>query len=121
MLERFADRVTMTWRIDESVLDARVPSLLLQPLLENAFKHGVERRTGSVRIEVAAEREGERLRIRMTNSGAALAPDRGEGIGLRNCRERLDVLYADQAALRLTANSNGVVATVALPLRFELA
>jgi Histidine kinase len=119
MLERFADRVTMTWRVDESVLDARVPSLLLQPLLENAFKHGVERHTGPVRIEVAAERQGERLRIRMSNSGSTLAAGRGEGVGLRNCRERLSVLYGQQAALRLAGDSNCVVAAVVMPLRFE--
>jgi hypothetical protein len=119
MLERFADRVTMTWRVDETVLEACVPSLLLQPLLENAFKHGVERRTGPVRIEVTAERVGDRLQISMRNSGSTLAADRAEGIGLRNCRERLGVLYGQQAALRLAADSNGVVAAVVMPLRFE--
>jgi LytS/YehU family sensor histidine kinase len=119
MLERFADRVTMSWRVDETVLGARVPSLLLQPLLENAFKHGVERRIGPVRIEVAAERHGGELVISMRNSGAALAADRSEGIGLRNCRERLAVLYGQQAALRLAGDANGVVATVVMPLRFE--
>ena len=115
MQERFADRVTLNWNVDNAALGGAVPALLLQPLLENAFKHGVERSRDVVRIEVQARRDGDRLRIAIRNSGSTLAPDRQEGVGLRNCRERLSVLYADAAQLQITQLPDAVEASVTLP------
>jgi CheY-like chemotaxis protein len=89
MQERFADRVTLKWNIDSAALGGSVPALLLQPLLENAFNHGVERSRDAVRIEVEARRDGERMHIAIRNTGPVLGSDRQEGVGLRNCRERL--------------------------------
>jgi len=115
MQERFADRVTLKWNIDSSELGGAIPALLLQPLLENAFKHGVERSRDAVRIEVEARRDGERLHIAIRNSGSVLGPERQEGVGLRNCRERLSVLYGDAAQLQLTQLPDAVEASVTLP------
>jgi LytS/YehU family sensor histidine kinase len=115
MQERFADRVSLSWRIDEEVLDAKVPALLLQPLLENAFKHGVERSLGKVSIDVSAQRDGERLRIVIRNTGSALAEDYREGVGLRNCRQRLDVIYGPTAQLQMLSENDQVSAQVILP------
>jgi len=115
MQERFADRVTLKWNIDSSALGGAIPALLLQPLLENAFKHGVERSRDAVRIEVEARRDGERLHIAIRNSGSVLGPERQEGVGLRNCRERLSVLYGDAAQLQLTQLPDAVEASVTLP------
>jgi Histidine kinase len=115
MQERFADRVTLKWNIDSSALGGAIPALLLQPLLENAFKHGVERSRDAVRIEVEARRDGERLHIAIRNSGSVLGPERQEGVGLRNCRERLSVLYGDAAQLQLTQLPDAVQASVTLP------
>jgi hypothetical protein len=115
MQERFADRVTLRWNIDSAALGGAMPALLLQPLLENAFKHGVERSRDAVRIEVEARRDGERMRIAIRNSGSTLGPDRHEGVGLRNCRERLSVLYGDAAQLQLTQLPDTVEASVTLP------
>jgi hypothetical protein len=115
MQERFADRVTLAWNIDSAVLGGAIPALLLQPLLENAFKHGVERSRDAVRIEVAARREGDRMLIAIRNTGSLLAADRQDGVGLRNCRERLGVLYGDAAKLALTQLSDSVEASVTLP------
>lgn len=117
MLARYADRVTLVQRVDESVLDVPVPSLLLQPLLENAFKHGVERSIGPVRIEVAARRDGDSLRLGVSNSGSSLAEGGGGGIGLRNVRDRLAVIYGGSATLELASNEHGVTAEIVLPLR----
>jgi LytS/YehU family sensor histidine kinase len=91
------------------------PALLLQPLLVNAFKHGVERSRDAVRIEVEARRDGERMHIAIRNTGSVLGPDREEGVGLRNCRERLSVLYGDAAQLQLTQLRDAVEAAVTLP------
>lgn len=117
MQERFADRVTLNWRIDETTLGAAIPALLLQPLLENAFKHGVERSREPVQIEIESRVDDARLQISIRNTGSVLMPDHPEGVGLRNCRERLNVLYADAASLQLTQNTGGVEARVTLPLR----
>jgi two-component system, LytTR family, sensor kinase len=116
MQERFADRVTLSWKIDDAALPGSIPALLLQPLLENAFKHGVERSRDAVRIEIEGRREGDRLHIAIRNSGSTLAGGgSSEGLGLRNCRERLAVLYGDRSELQLTQLPDAVEASVTLP------
>jgi signal transduction histidine kinase len=115
MQERFSDRVSLAWRVDADVLEMKVPVLLLQPLLENAFKHGVERSVGPVAIEVRAYRDGDRLRIEIGNTGSSVPAEYREGVGLRNCRERLTVIYGEQADLQLVQESDAVVVRVTLP------
>jgi hypothetical protein len=116
MLERFAGRVTLEWDIAGDVANAAVPGLLLQPLLENAFRHGVERSTEPVAIRISARRDGERLLVRMHNTGSTLTGEPGGlGIGLRNCRERLAVLYGERASLELAPADGGVEVRLALP------
>jgi len=117
MQERFADRVALSWNIGPDVLDTQVPMLLLQPLLENAFKHGVERSVGSVDIGIAARREGSRIVLEIRNTGSALPAEHREGVGLRNCRERMNVIYGHDATLQLTGDGDSVVVTVTLPER----
>lgn len=117
MEERFADRVALAWNVDPQLLEAQVPMLLLQPLLENAFKHGVERTTGPVTIEVAARRDNDRIVLEIRNTGSILTAEYGEGVGLRNCRERLKVIYGDEATLQLINAGAAAVAKVTLPER----
>jgi hypothetical protein len=117
MLERFADRVTVEWRVDDTVLPSEVPAMLMQPLLENAFKHAVERGREKVRIEIAAVPANDRLVLSVTNSGSSLPPDWREGVGLRNCRERLQLIYGAAASVRLSASAAGVQAVVTLPCK----
>jgi LytS/YehU family sensor histidine kinase len=115
MQERFADRVTLNWKIDDAALNGTIPALLLQPLLENAFKPGVERSRDAVQIEIEGRRDGDRLRIAIRNTGSTLASNASDGVGLRNCRERLAVLYGDAGKLELTQLTHAVEATVTLP------
>jgi sensor histidine kinase YesM len=115
MRERFAGRVTVEWQIADDVGDAAMPALLLQPLLENAFRHGVERSTLPVLIRIVARRAGDRLQVSIHNTGSTLAAQPGLGIGLRNCRERLAVLYGARAGLDLLPDDTGVAATLSLP------
>jgi sensor histidine kinase YesM len=114
MQERFTGRITVEWNIDANATAAWVPTMLLQPLLENAFKHGVERNSGSDRIVVSAQRTDDTLRISIRNSNSALGETYTEGLGLGNCRERLRLLYSDTATLALT-NGAGVTASVTMP------
>jgi two-component system LytT family sensor kinase len=107
---RFQDRLLTRITVAEEVLDAKVPALLLQPLVENAIKHGVARRTGSGRVEIAAFRDGETLRILVTNDNGTphtVPGSDGLGIGLENTRNRLRILYGRGARLSVQQTPEG--------------
>jgi len=117
MSERFGQRVAIDWRIAPETEGAQVPSLLLQPLLENAFKHGVEKSIGHEHIVVESARENGTVRLSIRNTGSTLGSSQTTGIGLRNCRERLRVLFGEQSSVTLKSIDNGVEAVVVLPFR----
>jgi two-component system LytT family sensor kinase len=112
---RFPDR--LTWRIDipPDVRRAAVPTLILQPLAENAIRHGIARSASAGVVRVRAFRENAHLRIEMFNSGAVR--DGKEGIGLRNTRERLHQLFGDAQHFELRSAEGGVVASLSIPWR----
>lgn len=113
---RFADRLTVTRRIAEDCRDCRVPPLILQPLAENAIRHGVERTTGPHRLSVQARRDGARLVIDVIDDGPGPAADTAAGIGLANVAERLECLYGDAATVRVeVASGGGCRARLVLP------
>lgn len=114
MQERFTGRVSVAWNIAADSLEAAIPAMLLQPLLENAFKHGVEKSSAPVAIAIDARRVDEELRVSIRNTGA-IADATRPGIGLTNCRERLDLLFGARARLDVAAQDADVVAAVALP------
>ena len=115
MQERFAGRVALTWNVADDVLDAQVPTLLLQPLLENAFKHGVERSREVVKIQVTAEKQRDELHLTIANNESTLSTTPSTGIGLRNCRERLQLIYGARASLELRQEGGSVVTQLTLP------
>jgi LytS/YehU family sensor histidine kinase len=110
MAARFAGRVEIGWRIDDALLAQPLPVMSLQPLLENVFKHTVEKRRGLTRIEVSAQHEDGALVLRVDDDGrletGALA---GCGIGLANLRARLAALYGEDASLSLASRAEGGV------------
>jgi len=117
MEERFSGRVNTAWQIAEDALAIRVPAMLLQPLLENAFKYGVEQTLGAQHIRIAASRGPDRLHLKIHNTGSVLHPGWREGIGLANCRERLRVLHGNAATLDICNDDGaGVEASISLPL-----
>lgn len=116
MLERFRDRVTLEWQVDQALLNTPVPSLVLQPLLENVFKHGVEPTVAHVRIVVSAQRKAGALELVISNSGSVLPPEQHEGVGLRNIRERLGIIYGDAASLLVRNDGDAVAAQVSIPM-----
>ena len=119
MAERFSGRVNMVWQVDEEAFNDRIPAMLLQPLLENAFKYGIEQTTGVETIRVIAIHDQEigMLRIAIHNTGSALDPRWREGIGVSNCRERLRVLYGNTATFDIASDGvAGVRASIGLPL-----
>src|SRR5690606_32721191 len=101
-------------------LDARVPAFVLQPLVENALRHGIERRVAAGMIEVSARDHAGELVLEITDDGAGLPTAPVEGVGLRNTRARLRQLHGDAATLTLDHRPDGGTrAIVAMPLKRE--
>lgn len=118
---RFGERLTVEREIDDGLLDAQVPNLILQPLVENAIKHGIEPRVAPGRIVLRAVSPAPgRLRLEVADNGRGLPPDRGpgSGVGTSNTLARLAQLYRSEGSFRLEPNpGGGVSAVVELPLR----
>jgi hypothetical protein len=115
MLERFADRVSIEWDIDAELDRVLVPVLILQPLMENAFRHGVEKSSEPVTIVVSASIEVGRLRLDVRNTGELTTAS--ERVGMRNVRERLAVMFDQSAQFSLQQNSHDVQAVIRMPLQ----
>mgnify|MGYP003936817539 FL=1 len=118
---RLGERLNLVWQIDPAVLNARVPSLLLQPIVENAIRHGIANSPRGGRLEISAARAGDQLRLEVRDDGPGLttqtsAPPAGRGIGLGHTRARLERLYGARASFSLTGE-HGVVASITLPWR----
>lgn len=119
---RFKDRLTTQIYVAPDTLDCAVPSLILQPLVENAITHGISKRVGVDCIEVESRREGDTLCIDVRNRNSTLEggpmPASGHGIGLSNTALRLRELYGDAAHVRLEMIwPLGVVCRLRLPYR----
>jgi sensor histidine kinase YesM len=114
---RFEERLQVRWDIAKEVQGIRVPPMLLQTLVENALKHGIARRPQGGEITIAARLTGANVELEVLNSGELREPASSMGIGLRNARERLGLLYGDRAGLVLQNGTQGQVsARVTLPL-----
>ncbi|MEM1204293.1 MAG: histidine kinase [Acidobacteriota bacterium] len=115
---RYGDRLTTCLEVDPAaVASATLPPLVLQPLLENAVRHGVERLEGPSRVTLTVRAlDGDGLGIEVRNSpGSTLVGSGGLGIGLTNVRARLEHLYGDGFQLRLRSEPDGFVAELTLP------
>jgi two-component system LytT family sensor kinase len=116
---RFQDRLDVKMKIDPSTLDARVPNLIMQPIVENAIRHGVATRASQGHIEIRATRQNGVIQLQVQDNGPGLEMDNGgirEGVGLSNTRLRLQQIYGDTYRFDLmNAPEGGVVATVELP------
>jgi sensor histidine kinase YesM len=115
---RFRDRLTVNVDAPAETLDALVPDLILQPLAENAIKHGIERETGAGRIEVKVARVDASLVIEVRDSGRGPGDDITDRIGLTTVRGRLARLYGDAHEFSLgAAPSGGGVARIRIPFK----
>jgi two-component system LytT family sensor kinase len=107
-----ADKLKVVKEIDPATLDLPVPSMILQPLIENSIKHGLEPRISGGTITIRSRLDGAKLLIEVEDDGVGIAPGRphstgvlhqGTGIGMSNVRERLDVLFGDAATFDVTS------------------
>jgi two-component system, LytTR family, sensor kinase len=121
---RFGDRLTVAFSIEPQTLDAQVPNLILQPLVENSVRHAVAVRIEPGHIEVRARRLDDVLELSVRDNGPGMPPGRlavpGTGVGLANTRSRLERLYG--AAQRLTFGEplgGGLAVTVSIPFRAD--
>ena len=116
---RFHDRLEVDVQVAPECLAAAVPHLILQPLVENAIRHGIGARPGAHRIEIGADRRGALLHVRVRDDGAGLADGAAAGIGLGNSRARIAQLYGPGATLELANvdGGGGLEVTLSIPFR----
>jgi two-component system, LytTR family, sensor kinase len=116
---RFGTRLEITLDIDPATRGALVPTLISQPLVENAVRHGVSRRSGTVAVSIRAWTDGTVLQLEIRDTGRGLGPlPVREGIGISNTRARLDAMYGSHATLQLGDwMGGGTLATVRIPFQ----
>jgi signal transduction histidine kinase len=121
---RFGDRLQVHMDIEPGTLDAAVPNLLLQPLVENALRHGIGPKIGGGRLEVSARRDGDRLSLVVHDDGRGVTADKlnafNTGVGLRNTRSRLEHLYGDNHRFDFRpVPGGGLDVTIVIPFTVE--
>ncbi len=117
---RFGERLRVTCQVDTETLDARVPHLLLQPLVENAIRHGISRRTEGGEIQITATRRDDDLYLEVSDTGPGFSPNpewnAKHGLGLNATRERLRVFYGDRQRLDIHSTPDrGTTVRVQIP------
>jgi LytS/YehU family sensor histidine kinase len=117
---RFGERLQVRLQIDPAAMDAKVPNLILQPLVENAIKHGVEPHARPGILELRAQKENSTLRLEVEDNGAGLQPTKraGFGVGLSNTRARLEQLYGNAHSLEMLDGARGgLLVRLSIPWR----
>jgi two-component system LytT family sensor kinase len=114
---RFGDRLDVRVSIeDPAARDALVPILILQPLVENAIRHGIAERARAGRIDVRARRHGGRLVLEVEDDGSGLPPGEArEGVGIGNTKARLAEMYGRNQEFELIGSKSGTVARLSIP------
>jgi len=114
---RLGDRLTVETHVDQAALAVPIPVLSLQPLVENAIKHGVAQRSEPGYVYIRGALHGEQIRISVEDSGSGIAAETtGGGVGLNNVRRRLEICYGSTAELRLTVSPSKSVVEMDIPL-----
>jgi two-component system LytT family sensor kinase len=120
--QRYAGRVTQSVHCDPELYDALVPSMILQPIVENAYVHGISKTDAKSILSIEGGRDGDQLRICVTNGGIGLRARSGgrRGVGLHNVESRLELHYGASATFEIIESDQTTVkATIALPIRFS--
>ena len=114
---RMGERLAYAFDITPELLTAAFPPMLLQPLVENAIRHGLEPKVAGGCVTVSARKQGDFLQIQVTDDGLGFAETPGEGIGVANIRARLAAIYGPAARLELSSGAGaGVTANMSLPV-----
>ena len=124
--QRYAGRVVQTLYFDPELYDALVPAMLLQPIVENAYVHGISKVDSEGKLSVDVRRVGEQVKVCVINSGLGLKPHEshstnGHGLGLANVRNRLKLHYGDYSSFSIEElDRRQVKVTILLPLHYSL-
>jgi two-component system, LytTR family, sensor kinase len=121
---RFEERLQIVFDIDPETLDAEVPNMILQPLLENSIRHGIGKKAAGGTIGITSRKAGSRLVLLVTDDGKGLSPGLSSvvrGIGLSNTRARLAQLYGQDFHFDLSPAMEGTKATIEIPFQTKLA
>jgi two-component system LytT family sensor kinase len=118
-----AEKLRVEKEIDPQTLDVLVPSILLQPLIENSIKHGLEPRIHGGTVTLRSKLNGDRVLIEVADDGVGMAgrprtslQNNGAGIGMKNVQERLEVLYGTQATFKVVSNpGRGTLVSIEIP------
>ncbi len=115
---RMGDRLQVNIALPPTLRDAQVPPMLLQPIIENALRHGLEPKIEGGEVALSAVRNGEQLEITVSDTGLGFRNSQSNGIGLKNVRERLQHLYEGAGSLRIEDNApSGTRITISIPYR----
>jgi LytS/YehU family sensor histidine kinase len=122
---RLGDRLSVNEEIDPTTLDARVPHLLLQPIVENAIRHGISHRLRGGKIHITSRHDGKFLYLTVSDNGTGLSTTAGDGyrdgVGLTTTRKRLQALYGDdqEIEIRNVLGTSGVEVWMKIPLLYD--
>ncbi len=117
---RFGSRLCIGWRVDPSVLDVPVPSLIVLPLVENAIRHGLSGKVGPGRLSIDSRRDGACLLLAVDDDGLGATTPLADGVGVGNTRQRLEAIYGGRATLDIqTGPQRGFRAAIRIPLALE--
>jgi LytS/YehU family sensor histidine kinase len=118
--ERYKDRLDIEWDLDEKLLDVQVPSLILQPIVENAFKHGISKNMSRSLLKISIRKENQTLILEVYNTGSFLPINwdinKNKGLGLANTINRLVKLYQKDYKIQISEKEKGVAVKVRIPL-----
>jgi LytS/YehU family sensor histidine kinase len=122
---RYAGRVTRTLSVDPELHDALVPAMILQPIVENAYAHGLSKLDRGGHLSIDVRRYGQQLRVLITNNGVGLKPgvnrkSNGYGVGLTNVKDRLRLHYGDDCSFTMgELDANRVQVAISFPLQLS--
>ena len=114
---RFGERLRVTWQIEDAARAVLVPQLVLQPLVENAFRHGLSQRAAAGALEITAAHRDDALELSVRDDGPGPGERVAFGVGLANTRDRLRALHGEASSLTLAREEGGARATITLPWR----
>lgn len=123
--KRYVGRIHQSIAIDSALYDALVPAMILQPIVENAYAHGLSKLEGNCILSIEAHKEGNRVRLSVLNSGIGLSADAGrrtggQGVGLANTRSRLRLHYGEDQDVHICeVDGDKVLVTLTIPLRIS--
>lgn len=131
---RFEDRLTVNYELDQSLLDFTIPPLTLQPIIENAMKHGINQRKADCRISISVTKDKEHIKVSVSDNGKGISAERkkklgiervesetGTGMALYNVNRRLEMVFGEQAMLCIESEENeGTMIHFTLPMEEQI-